>query len=246
MKGLTQKKRNPSKEIDLIAFVAHELKNPLASCLMNAYMLKDGLLGELNERQQKAVASLVRNLEYFDDTIHHYLNLTRIEQGNLKIEPRSILVVHDVVQPCLENLDRQITTKKIKVVNELPPGDIRLVADPALLRIVFNNLLNNAIVYGREGGTVRLSAFEHGGWWEFSVWNEGVGIPKNKIKPLFRKFNRGENPSAPKLRGTGLGLYITRTIIERHGGTISADSEEGSWAQFRFTLPAVVSPASGA
>ena len=223
--------------LDMLGFVSHELKNPLSSCLLNAHSVSDEVLGDLNEHQKKAMASIVRNLEYFDEMIRHYLDLTRIEQGRMNVQPHDILLMEDVVGPVLEGLERQIQAQKVTIEKDWPKDDAHLKADPALMRIVYDNLLGNALNYGHEGGTIRLRATDKGEFYEFGVWNEGVGIPADRMSELFQKFHRIEQPTLPKRRGTGLGLFVTREIIERHGGTIRAESEQGRWVEFVFTLP---------
>jgi len=109
-------------------------------------------------------------------------------------------------------------------------------ADPALLQIVYENLLSNAAKYGRQGGTVRMTGRRINGWVELHTWNEGQGVSAERLEELFRKFSRLQPPGHQE-RGTGLGLYITREIVRKHGGEIRAESREGEWIDFIFTLP---------
>jgi signal transduction histidine kinase len=122
-------------------------------------------------------------------------------------------------------------------VNNRVPGDLVLHADPNLLRIVYNNLLSNAVQYGREGGMILLKAREGMDRVTLSVRNDGEGIPAEKVPRLFQKFSRLETPEYAGKRGTGLGLYICKEIVEKLGGEIWVNSRLGEWVKFSFTLP---------
>jgi len=115
--------------------------------------------------------------------------------------------------------------------------DLSVQADPSLLQIVYENLLSNAIKYGRKGGTVKLSGEQCNDKVELHVWNDGPGIPSHQMDKLFKKFSRLQPPlGSEQETGTGLGLFITREILRRHGGQIHAESVSDEWIDFVFTL----------
>ena len=108
--------------------------------------------------------------------------------------------------------------------------------DPDLLQIVFKNLLHNALKYGMENGKIRIGFREEEKGYRFGVWNEGRGLSPDDIALLFQRFVRlGDHVKG--YRSTGLGLFITKEIMEKHGGTIRAESQPGEWINFIFTLP---------
>ena len=222
--------------MEMLGFVSHELKNPLASAIMSLYTVKDGYLGKINEAQKKGLASVAKSLDYFHDMIKNYLDLSRLEKGELKAHRKIISLRAEVIDPILAGLEQEINQKKIKVEN-LIPETTEFYADRDLLRIVYDNLLSNAIKYGAENGKIRLSVEENKSWTILSVYNEGQGIPKDRIAKLFKKFSRVDTPGFAGKKGTGLGLYICKEIIEKHGGMIRVDSQEGKWAKFIFSLP---------
>ena len=124
------------------------------------------------------------------------------------------------------------------VVEDHISEELVLNVDGNLLRIVYDNLLSNAIKYGREGGAIVLDARADDGHVTLSVLNESdAGIPKDKLPLLFEKFRRLDSPEYAGKKGTGLGLYICKEIVEKQGGEIWAESEEGEWVRFSFTLP---------
>jgi signal transduction histidine kinase len=170
--------------------------------------------------------------------IANYLDLSRLEKGELIVNSARIDLHTDVVKPALDSFARAIDEKKMVLDNRVPEA-MTLNADRNLLRIVYDNLLSNAIKYGREGGKIVLDAQPTGdGQIVLSVCNEGNGIPPDKLPQLFKKFSRLTNPEYARKKGTGLGLYICKEIVEKHGGKIWAESQVGAWTKFVFSLPA--------
>jgi signal transduction histidine kinase len=169
--------------------------------------------------------------------IRHYLNLSRIERGELKPARSRVDLRTDVVGPLVDSLEPQIAAVKMRVDNRLGAG-VLVHADVNMTREVVENLLTNAAKYGREGGLVSIEAAPAGDFVRVAVRNEGPGIAPERMPNLFRKFAREEGGTAAKRPGTGLGLFVSKHIVEAHGGIMEAASEPGQWAEFRFTLPA--------
>lgn len=208
--------------LDLIGFVAHELKGMLASAVINAYSIRDGLLGMVNFKQKKAVDSICRNLDYLDATVKKFLNLSRIEREKLEINRHPFSLRTEVFDVSLQTFAKLIENKKMNVVNEIDP-ELQINADQDLMQIVSNNLINNAAKYGTDGGLIQLSARRENGRIEVEVYNDGRPIQPDQISQLFKKFSRLDNPEKRKVKGTGLGLYITKQIVEAHGGDIRVE-----------------------
>jgi two-component system NtrC family sensor kinase len=222
--------------MDLLGFVSHELLNPLASAIMGLYAVKDGYLGPLSEPQERALESVGRSLDYFKEIVKSYLDLSRLEKGEIVVHAAPVALRPVVIAPVIEGLERGIEDKKMALEVSVPEA-MAVEADKDLLRIVVDNLVSNAIKYGREGGTISIEAVQASGQCILSVANEGEGIPADKIPLLFRKFSRVHDPKLVGKKGTGLGLYICKEIIEKHGGRIWVESEQGKWAKFTVSLP---------
>jgi signal transduction histidine kinase len=220
--------------LDLLGFVAHELKGLLSSAVINAYSLRDGLLGMINFKQKKAVDSICRNLDYLDATVKKFLNLSRIERGNLEINKTEFSLGKDVFENSVQTFARQFSAKNMEVDFQIDPA-IRVKADLDLMQIVSNNLVNNAVKYGSEGGQVRITAEEKDGIVTVDVYNDSRPITPEMAGQLFRKFSRLDVPEKKKVKGTGLGLYITKQIIESHGGSIRVEPRENG-NSFIFTM----------
>ncbi|MFN2291517.1 MAG: sensor histidine kinase [Anaerolineae bacterium] len=222
--------------LDMLGFVAHELKSPLASAMMSVYTVKDGYLGAVNPAQARSLASAAISLEHLQDMIRNYLDLSRIDKGELALAQTYFPLHSRVIEPVLRDLEPALSRKQMVVENRIPGGRV-VYADADLLRIIYENLLSNAIKYGEHAGTILLDCQEEATELVLNVQNTGPGIPEDEIPLLFRRFSRLKSSGATGQRGTGLGLYICREIVEKHGGRIWASSQPGAWVRFSFTLP---------
>lgn len=228
-------KRWNQNYLDTLEFITHELKNQVAAMKINLLAVRDGYVGDLSCDQREAMDDVLAAVNRTEEMILNYLNLSRIEKGELEVRARPVCVAADVVQPVLRDLKARLDERGMKVQMELP-DDLVVQADPSLLQIVYENLVSNAAKYGKEGGTVWFRGVPRNGFVELHVRNEGPGVPPDQLEELFRKFSRLQ-PPGEQVRGTGLGLYITREIVRTHGGDIWAEGEYGSWIDFVFTLP---------
>lgn len=211
--------------IDLIGFVAHELKGILASAVMNAYAVRDGYLGLVNFKQRKALDSVTRNLDYLDATVKKFLSLGRVERGELPVHKTSLNLKKDVFDTSINSLLPMAVKKGLKIANEIGP-ELVVNADADLMQIVANNLVSNAIKYSPDAGKIRISALQIDGMIEVDVYNDSTPMSEEQRAKLFQKFSRLDNPETKKVKGTGLGLYITKQIVEKHGGTITVEPRE--------------------
>ncbi|MBF0493766.1 MAG: cache domain-containing protein [Candidatus Omnitrophica bacterium] len=221
--------------LDLISFVSHELKGILASTILNAYSVRDGFLGMINFKQRKALDSITRNLDYLASTVQNFLNLSRIEKGEMSVHKRPVNLKEEILDVSIDAFTKQIEEKNIKLINNLK-HEIVVDADKDLLLIVLNNLVSNAVKYGTEGGYIMINAGpdSHGNI-EVEVYNDGRPLTHEETDRLFKRFSRLSAPEAKHVKGTGLGLFITKEIVESHGGEIIVKSmEKGN--SFIFTV----------
>jgi two-component system, NtrC family, sensor kinase len=222
--------------LDMLGFVSHELKNSLGVIYTSARALDTGLVGSLTEAQAGLARNIAKSIDGAVKMTRNYLDLSRIEKGELKVSLKKADMIKDIVNPVLEELKPLINERNVTVEKALPDS-VAVYSDVALMKIAYRNLLDNALKYGNRGGRVMLGFEEKDGMLQFEVWNEGRGLTREQLPRLFEKFVRFDIP-AESSRSTGLGLFITRDIITRHGGRIWADSESGQWMRFRFALPA--------
>ena len=231
-KSLEEMNRN---YLDMLGFVSHELKNTLGVIYTSARALDAGIVGTLSDAQAALARNIAKSIDGAVRMTRNYLDLARIEKGELRVIPKVMEMIGEIIDPLLEELKPVIDQQGVTIEKRLP-GAIVLKGDTALLKIAYRNLLDNALKYGRKGGRIRLGFEEKNGALHFEVWNEGKGLTAEQIARLFEKFVRFES-HAEATRSTGLGLFITREIIMKHKGEILAESEPGQWMRFRFTLP---------
>ena len=231
--------------LEMLGFVSHELKNPVASMVTDARLLADGYLGPVEERQKVKLERLITKGEYLLDLVREYLDLARVEGGELQVAVQcGVPFVEKVVEPAVELVRAQIEAAGMVLTTELPDDHgFAVDCDPSLLIIVLVNLLSNAVHYGASGGALRLTVAPNARRLRVSVWNEGPGFSAAERARLFRKFSRLHAAGAGQRRGTGLGLYNSWRIVQLHHGHIKADAKAGAWAEFTFELPQPLCPA---
>ncbi len=230
-------KSSEAKMLDLMAIVSHELKSPLATVQTTAETLHRGYFGKLEAGQQKIVETILRNCEYLEDVIRSYIDLSKMEIDDLGAFKREIRFAAEVARPVLDVPEVKENLKRMPVRASLS-GDPRIAGDPELLKIVVRNLVNNAVKYGAEETPIDVTLKIDGDEMIFGVRNEGVGFSAEDIeKRLFAKFERLRQKGTEGVKGSGLGLYICKKIVEKHRGRIWAESEPGKWAAFYVALP---------
>lgn len=222
--------------VELLGFVTHELMQPMGVIQGYLTLMRDQRTGTLSpERQNKAIEAMLRSTDSLIEMSKMYLDLSRIESGELQLQLNPIRLYKDVIRPVAEMIEQRLLERKMqfRLDNEAALKEATLDLDAALMRLVYTNLLDNAIKYGCVGGDIvcGYSEDEHGH--RLNVWNEGNGIPADKLDIVFEKFVRFRVLGG----GAGLGLFNTKTIVERHGGTIRAESQEGEWASFVILFP---------
>lgn len=217
---------------ELLSFVTHELNNSIGSLLLNVSILTDGTVGKFTDEQMEVLELILRDVERFREMVRNYLNISRLEKGTLKYRPGTLIVRKQIVEPVLKRLAGRIAHRNMEVVwdwNE----DVTLKADADLLDICYSNLIINAIKYGKDW--IKLSGEKEDGFWILGVHNGGPAIPEEKFPLLFQKFSRLVKSDD----GAGLGLYLVRRIVERHGGTVFCRSDERGATSFYMRLPGV-------
>jgi signal transduction histidine kinase len=223
--------------LEMLGFVTHELKSPLASIVFAIGSLRDHLLGPLTEPQEEVLKSSAKSADYLNSTIANFLNLSRIEEGELRLKLWKVSLRNAIIDPAIQRLFEMAVDNNMKFICAIP-HNIEVTCDPNLLTSVFQNLLSNAVKYGNRNSQIQIKMDrENEKEIEISVWNEGSGFSSEEAKGLFTKFTRFNAEHYSTKTGTGLGLFVTKMIINKHGGEIWAESEPGKWAKFIFTIP---------
>jgi two-component system, NtrC family, sensor kinase len=223
--------------LEMLGFVTHELKSPLASIVFAIGSLRDNLLGPLNPAQEAVLKSSAKSADYLNATIANFLNLSRIEDGALKLKQWKVFLRGTVIDPAIQRLSEMLGDNEMKIYCDIAPN-LEVTCDPDLLTSVFQNLISNAVKYGKKGSQIVITQEKepNSNCIRLSIRNEGHGFSQEEARGLFTKFTRFNARHYDTKSGTGLGLFVTRNIINQHGGDIWAESQPGHWAKFIFTL----------
>jgi signal transduction histidine kinase len=229
---------------DFVSMVSHEICSPLASITAAAEALTRRLEDPVSGDGCMDLASLIRAQTLrLGNFVEDVLQVSRLDMGTLelKVEPVPVLPVlkHAITIA-------QAITSRHTITLKAEPGLPLAVADAGMLGIVLGNLLRNAVNYAPGGGPVTVEAHSSGHDITISVQDEGMGIPEGQLDRIFDRFSRLDNADSRKTYGHGLGLYIARGIVERHGGRIWVQSEAGWGTCFSFTIPAFLDGADSA
>jgi len=223
--------------MDMLGFISHELKNTLGVIYTSALTLEKGLAGPLSEPQATLVKGISRSIQSAVSMTRNYLDLARIEKAELSTEAKTLEMAEDVIRPVVEEFSPAALERGMVLERDFR-GPVWILGDRALLRVVLRNLLSNAIQYGRRGGVIRIGAWQENGIAYLEVWNQGDGLAPDQMERLFEKFLRFHREGEAERKGTGLGLFISREIVRKHGGEIGVRSQQGEWISFLVSLPA--------
>lgn len=232
----TAEKELDDMKVDFVAMAAHELRTPLAAIR--------GYVDLVGRKMPKSAGPEV--VEYLERAMHSarelaglitsMLDVTKIERSSLELHYDKVDIAAEL-KIAVENVKFIAKDKKITVTGHGPEKDCWVNADQVALNEVINNLITNAIKYNNEGGTVDVFLKKDGNKYVLDVKDNGIGIPARSMGNLFTKFYRVDSGLTSGNQGTGLGLYISKSIIEMHGGTITVDSKEGVGSTFTIILP---------
>lgn len=222
----------------ILSTATHELKTPLTSIVgyVDRMMLQQDTVGILNEKQTRYMATVQRNAHRLKVLVDDLLDISRIEAGTLELKLGDVAVRAEV-EEIIQSLQNQVREKQTKVVLRVPADLGTVKADRVRFSQVITNLLSNAIKYSPAGATVTLTAQETADSINLAVSDTGMGISAANQARLFTKFFRVDNSTTRQESGTGLGLYITKHLVEAHGGSIRVESAEGKGATFAISWP---------
>lgn len=235
--NITREKLVEKMKSDFVSLAAHQLRTPLSAVKWILRMLLDGELGELKKEQRNFLEDGYISNQRMIDLVNDLLNVARIEEGRYIYDLTST-DIEKLIKPIIKSRKEECRERKIAVTfkkSGKKPSDVLI--DSEKIAIVFDNILDNAISYTFPGGRVAVSLSYAKEQVRVCVKDSGMGIPGNQQKNVFKKFFRGANVVRKETDGTGLGLFISKNIVEAHKGKIWFKSEEGKGTNFCFTIP---------
>jgi len=242
---------------DFLANMSHELRTPLNSVIGFSEMLKEEWFGQLNAKQHEHVSNILYSGHHLLDLINDILDLSKVEAGKMMLEPFTVKL-RGVIAGTLTMLQEKAIKHNLHLAMALPAdGEIELVADERKLKQILFNLLSNAVKFTPDGGTIRVTARrislsdllatgtyirgekqpEAWDFMEISVTDSGIGIKQEDLPKLFKEFSQLDCSFTKEHEGTGLGLALTKRLVELHGGLVGVESEIGTGSRFFFAIP---------
>lgn len=234
---ITREKIIEKMKTEFVSLSAHQLRTPLSAIKWTLRMLLDGDLGLITKEQREFIEKTYNSNERMINLINDLLDITRIEEGRYLYKP-ILTDIEPVVQFVVNSYKEEIEKKKINFEFKKPEEKLpKVMIDVEKIRLAVQNLLDNALRYTPIGGQVTIAVNRVTKEIELSVKDTGIGIPRDQQARVFTKFFRGANVLRMETEGSGLGLFITKNIIEAHGGRVWFKSKEGEGTTFYFTLP---------
>jgi len=242
--GAVEVFRDITKEIEIdtaktefVSLASHQLRTPLSTVNWYSEMLLTGDVGEVTPEQRTYLEEIYNGNQRMIDLVNTLLDVSRIEMGTFVVEPKSTDIVK-LAQSVIAEEKLEIAKKRLLHTEIFKRGIPHIQADPKLLRMVLQNLLSNAIKYTPEGGkivtSITLDTYKN---IIIKITDTGYGIPKNQQNKIFTKLFRADNVIGKDTEGTGLGLYIAKSIIDQAGGELRFESIEDTGTTFFIILP---------
>jgi signal transduction histidine kinase len=219
-----------------LSIVAHELRTPLTGIKTFATMLTKGTLGTLSERQSRVCDSIREQSVRLEHQIDKLINLGNLESADYG-QDREVIPVVEFAAGMLAPFEQPARDRRIQLSFHMDPTEECLFADRSDLRRACQALVENAVKFARDGGTVEVAIDRHGYELRFRVKDDGIGVDPRYHRRIFEKFFQVEDPLTRHHGGAGLGLFVARGIVEAHGSRIEVSSQLGQGADFSFALP---------
>jgi signal transduction histidine kinase len=219
-----------------LAYMSHEFRTPINSIRSITRLLLDRVDGPLTEEQEKQVSFIQQNATEFAEMVDDLLDLAKVEAGRVEISPAWFEMV-DLFSALRGMFKPVLTNPAVNLVFEEPRDVPKLYTDDRKLSQILRNFISNALKFTPKGEVRVLARFEGDGMVTFSVQDSGIGIAPEFHDSIFQDFSQVKSPLQRRLRGTGLGLSLSKKLAELLGGTVRLDSEPGKGSTFSVTIP---------
>lgn len=238
LNDISERKKVERMKSEFVSTVSHELRTPLTSIHASLSLLDTGMAGELPPDVAKLIHIAGQSCERLMRMVNDLLDIQKIEAGQMEYR-RSVQLLAPMLRHAVETMEGQAQQAGVTLRFDLPPGAERVEAavDHDRMVQVFSNLLSNAIKFTPSGKAVTVGLAQRPGWARLSVTDEGPGIPPAFQGRIFERFAQAEAHDTRQRGGTGLGLNISKAIVEEHGGTIGFETRAGMGTRFTVELP---------
>jgi len=238
MRDITERRKVDKLKNEFVSTVSHELRTPLTSIRGSLGLLSGGAAGELPQQARSLLEIAGNNTERLLLLINDILDIEKIESGQMAFKFTNLRIA-DFVRQAVQANETYASQHSVRFMFGELRDDLAVYADPDRLMQVMNNLLSNAVKFSPEGGTVDITTGAPEGLVRISITDHGAGIPEEFQSKLFDKFTQSDASDTRSIGGTGLGLNIAKTIVEKHRGDIGFVTQEGIGTTFHIDLPAI-------
>ncbi|MFQ5801137.1 MAG: sensor histidine kinase, partial [Candidatus Hydrothermarchaeales archaeon] len=208
-------------------------RTPLTAMLTTGRLIKDSVK---DERFKKLLELNERSAWRLNRLVGVILDYASTERGTMKMEMEP-LDIEDLIIESVSNIEAFADDKDVRIKVDVSKGLPKVIGDRDAIHMILNNLLNNAVKFNKKGGSVSVSGRKTKGFIEVAVADTGIGMSKEEVGRVFGRFYQVDGSTKRRYGGTGIGLALTKRLVELQGGRISVESEEGRGSRFRFTLP---------
>lgn len=238
IRDITREKQIDRAKTEFVSLASHQLRTPLSAINWYSELLRDGAAGKLSKQQKEFVDEIFLGNQRMVKLVNELLNVSRIDFGNFSIEPSDVDIV-EITHSVVKELTPKIVEKNLKVEEKYGSKEIIYFADPNIFRILVQNLISNSVKYTPEKGKVVVIVEEKPLEQQLyiEVTDNGYGIPEGEQDRIFSKLFRADNVKEMDTVGTGLGLYVLKSIVEESGGEVDFTSKLGEGTTFWIKLP---------
>lgn len=235
-RDITRQKEIDNAKNEFVSLASHQLRTPLASITLSSELFLRGVYGEINEKQAEMLREIFNSCGNMKDLISELLNISRIEMGTFDVKKETLNLGELLSELSLEH-ELLINNKQITFEKAYPDEPLYMQLDKNILKILIDNLLSNALRYTKPGGQISLGFNLHND--DVIIWvkDTGCGIPANQQGRIFNKLFRADNAQSISADGSGLGLYMAKTVLKKINGRIWVESVENQGSTFFVRLP---------
>jgi signal transduction histidine kinase len=231
-----QLRRSDQVKSEFLATMSHELRTPLNAIIGFSEVLRDGLIGEMTDKQRGFIGDIFSSGKHLLSLINDILDLSKVEAGRMELEVTTFHLP-DAIENAMLLVRERASRHGIKLDKAIDERLGDYTGDERKIKQILVNLLTNAVKFTPEGGQVKVEARLGDSAVILSVVDTGIGIAKEDQEAIFEEFRQASGSYAHKREGTGLGLTLTKRFVEMHGGKLWVESEVGKGSKFTFTLP---------
>jgi PAS domain S-box-containing protein len=235
-RDITKEKRIDKMKTDFIKVASHQLRTPLSAMRWHLEIFLSNDVKNLNEEQSELVKKIYKSNKRIISLVNGLINISKIESGEIPISPK-VVNINDLIKSVIEEFSDKVSERNMQISLDVSDSLGEVSLDKDLVSDVYRNMIANSIKYSLDGTDISIKITQDGDNMLSEISDSGLGIPEKDKENIFKKFYRGSNAVDTETDGSGLGLYLAKSVIESSGGKVWFESEQKKGTTFWFTLP---------